>query len=214
MTLCHVISSYDDDNLLCADLQCWAFCPPGSLVSKSLIKAMQPFCISVVCGKDAVPRMSVGNVARLMDEMVTGFPFDLTSAPMYWGSSMSFAATALWYGKPAGLLLTAFVIAMYTGALGYEDPFTAGIYVKRDKEQKAKSEKSKEIPTTARRKEVRRTTEDGEDGCAQRRLRVEQENIDTPRKLCGSSELTRIDCIQHSATAFRYGTLSRTSCSI
>lgn len=78
----------------------------------------------------------------LMDEMVTGFPFDLTSAPMYWGSSMSFAATALWYGKPAGLLLTAFVVAMYSIALGYEDPFTAEIYAKRDREQKAKSGKS------------------------------------------------------------------------
>ncbi|KAK9831061.1 hypothetical protein WJX74_001575 [Apatococcus lobatus] len=53
------------------DLVAWAFCPPGSLVSKSLIKPMQKFCFSVVCGKDAVPRMSVGNVARLMDEMVT-----------------------------------------------------------------------------------------------------------------------------------------------
>ena len=32
---------------------------------------MEEFCTSVVVGKDAVPRMSVNNLNRLMDEMVT-----------------------------------------------------------------------------------------------------------------------------------------------
>lgn len=32
----------------------------------------------------------------LMDHMVTGFPFNVMSDPMYWGSSMSFAGVALW----------------------------------------------------------------------------------------------------------------------
>lgn len=32
---------------------------------------MSEWCVSVVCGKDAVPRMTVNNLSRLMDEMVT-----------------------------------------------------------------------------------------------------------------------------------------------
>lgn len=32
----------------------------------------------------------------LMDEMVTGFPFNVMSDPMYWGSSMCFVGVALW----------------------------------------------------------------------------------------------------------------------
>jgi phosphatidylethanolamine N-methyltransferase len=71
----------------------------------------------------------------LMDEMVTGFPFNVTGSPMYWGSTMSFLGTALWFGKPAGLLLTLEVFATYWIALKYEDPFTAGIYAKRERER-------------------------------------------------------------------------------
>jgi sn1-specific diacylglycerol lipase len=55
----------------CADLKCWAFSPPGGLVSETLLPALRDWCISVVCGKDAVPRMTTNNLARLMDEMVT-----------------------------------------------------------------------------------------------------------------------------------------------
>jgi phosphatidylethanolamine N-methyltransferase len=32
----------------------------------------------------------------LMDEMVTGFPFNVMSDPMYWGSSMCFVGVSLW----------------------------------------------------------------------------------------------------------------------
>lgn len=32
----------------------------------------------------------------LMDDRVTSFPFNVTDAPMYYGSTMSFLATALW----------------------------------------------------------------------------------------------------------------------
>jgi phosphatidylethanolamine/phosphatidyl-N-methylethanolamine N-methyltransferase len=79
----------------------------------------------------------------LMDEMVTGFPFNVTSAPMYWGSTLSFLATALWFGKPAGLLLTFEVWVMYVVALRFEDPFTAGIYAKRERERAEKAKKSR-----------------------------------------------------------------------
>ncbi len=40
-------------------------------MSESLLPAMREWCVSVVCGKDAVPRMTVNNLARLMDEMIT-----------------------------------------------------------------------------------------------------------------------------------------------
>ena len=83
----------------------------------------------------------------LMDSMVTGFPFSVTSAPMYWGSTMSFLGTALLYGKPAGLLLTLEVYFVYLVAIQLENPFTAGIYAKREKERakKAGAEEKKEL---------------------------------------------------------------------
>lgn len=73
----------------------------------------------------------------LMDEMVTGFPFNICDAPMYYGSTMSFLGTALVYSRPAGVLLTAWVLTVYLVALQYENPFTAGIYEKRAKERAA-----------------------------------------------------------------------------
>ena len=72
----------------------------------------------------------------LMDDMVTGFPFNVTDAPMYWGSASSFLGTSLYYRKPAGVLLTGLVVACYTVALRFEDPFTAMIYRKREERQR------------------------------------------------------------------------------
>ncbi|EEP80891.1 methylene-fatty-acyl-phospholipid synthase [Uncinocarpus reesii 1704] len=77
----------------------------------------------------------------LMDAPVTGFPFNVSSAPMYWGSTMSFLAVALYYGKAAGLVLTAEVFIVYWLALKWEDPFTAEIYAKRERDR-AKAGKS------------------------------------------------------------------------
>ncbi|CAF9909887.1 Phosphatidyl-N-methylethanolamine N-methyltransferase [Imshaugia aleurites] len=71
----------------------------------------------------------------LMDEPVTGFPFNITGAPMYWGSTMSFLGTSLLYGRPAGVLLTTQVFLVYLGALQFEDPFTSQIYEKREREE-------------------------------------------------------------------------------
>ncbi|PQE17620.1 methylene-fatty-acyl-phospholipid synthase protein [Rutstroemia sp. NJR-2017a BVV2] len=78
----------------------------------------------------------------LMDKMVTGFPFNVCSAPMYYGSTMSFLGTALLWGKPAGILLTAEVFVVYLLALRFEDPFTAGIYAKRERQRSQKGKKS------------------------------------------------------------------------
>jgi len=75
----------------------------------------------------------------LMDEPVTSFPFNITGAPMYYGSAMSFLGTALYYGKPAGVALTGLVLAVYMAALRFEDPFTEEIYKKREREQGKKA---------------------------------------------------------------------------
>ncbi|PBP27030.1 phospholipid methyltransferas-like protein [Diplocarpon rosae] len=71
----------------------------------------------------------------LMDDIVTGFPFNITASPMYYGSTMSFLGTAILFGKPAGVLLTAEVLIVYLIALKFEDPFTAAIYAKREQAQ-------------------------------------------------------------------------------
>lgn len=76
----------------------------------------------------------------LMDAPVTSFPFNVSDAPMYHGSTLSFLATALWYGKPAGLFLTGCVAVAYAVARQFEDPFTGMIYAKRD-EERAKGKK-------------------------------------------------------------------------
>lgn len=68
----------------------------------------------------------------LMKERVTAFPFNVNDNPMYNGSTLCFLGTALWYGKPVGLLVTAFVFVMYKVALLFEEPYTAKIYAHRD----------------------------------------------------------------------------------
>ncbi len=78
----------------------------------------------------------------LMDHRVTSFPFNVTDAPMYYGSTFSFLGTAILFGKPAGILLTAEVLLCYLVALKFEDPFTGEIYAKRDREAKAKGKKA------------------------------------------------------------------------
>ncbi|KKY18483.1 putative phospholipid methyltransferase [Diplodia seriata] len=73
----------------------------------------------------------------LMDDKVSSFPFSVTDAPMYWGSTCSFLGSAILLARPAGLLLTALVYAAYSVALRYEDPFTAEIYARRERERAA-----------------------------------------------------------------------------
>ena len=66
------VLSYQINTTTChAELKCWAFSPPGGLVSRSLLSWSEHWCTSVVVGKDAVPRLTLNNVSRLMDEMVT-----------------------------------------------------------------------------------------------------------------------------------------------
>jgi len=77
----------------------------------------------------------------LMDHRVEGFPFNVVENPMYVGSTLSFAATALWYEKPAGLLITLYVYLAYKIALSYEGPFTTMIYSKKSQSSDVKSTK-------------------------------------------------------------------------
>lgn len=78
----------------------------------------------------------------LMDAPVTGFPFNVTGSPMYWGSTLNFLGVALYHGKVAGVALTAEVFILYWFALQWEDPFTGEIYAKRDRERAKQASKS------------------------------------------------------------------------
>jgi len=76
----------------------------------------------------------------LMDHKVEGFPFNILRDPMYVGSTMCFAATALWHESPTGLILTFYVYIVYVIALRFEGPFTDAIYSKRTADSLAKKE--------------------------------------------------------------------------
>ncbi|KAI0041681.1 phospholipid methyltransferase [Auriscalpium vulgare] len=82
----------------------------------------------------------------LMDHRVEGFPFNVLRDPMYVGSTMCFAATALWYERRAGVLITLYVYVVYIIALRYEGPFTDEIYARRA--AKVESEKNKTVAKT------------------------------------------------------------------
>ncbi|KAG2174703.1 hypothetical protein INT43_005761 [Umbelopsis isabellina] len=75
----------------------------------------------------------------LMSERVTSFPFNVCENPMYDGSTLTFLATALWYGRPAGVALTVIVYVAYQVALQFEGPFTTMIYENKDKDVKRRA---------------------------------------------------------------------------
>jgi len=52
------------------NLKCVAFNPPGGLLDETLRKDSECFCTSVVCGQDAISRMSIGTMKRLIDDMI------------------------------------------------------------------------------------------------------------------------------------------------
>ncbi|KFM25319.1 Sn1-specific diacylglycerol lipase alpha [Auxenochlorella protothecoides] len=52
------------------DLECWAFNPPGGLLSWNLSRLARRFCTSVVVGKDVISRLCFSNMKRVVDEMV------------------------------------------------------------------------------------------------------------------------------------------------
>ncbi|XP_056222549.1 phosphatidylethanolamine N-methyltransferase isoform X2 [Seriola aureovittata] len=72
----------------------------------------------------------------LMDEKVSGFPFNITENPMYWGSTANYLGLALIGASPVGLVLTAIVAVAYKVALRFEGPFTEQIYQERSQRSK------------------------------------------------------------------------------
>ncbi|XP_035468820.2 phosphatidylethanolamine N-methyltransferase isoform X1 [Scophthalmus maximus] len=72
----------------------------------------------------------------LMDEKVTGFPFNVVENPMYWGSTANYLGLALIGASPVGLVLTAIVAVVYKVALRFEGPFTEQIYQERSRRSK------------------------------------------------------------------------------
>ncbi|XP_058478040.1 phosphatidylethanolamine N-methyltransferase [Solea solea] len=72
----------------------------------------------------------------LMEEKVTGFPFNITENPMYWGSTANYLGLALTSASPIGLVLTVIVAVAYKVALTFEGPFTEHIYEERSPRRK------------------------------------------------------------------------------
>ncbi|KAH8799765.1 phospholipid methyltransferase-domain-containing protein [Xylogone sp. PMI_703] len=72
------------------------------------------------------------------EEKVTQFPYNITSAPMYWGKCISMLGFALWYGKLVGIVLSAEAVLAFRLSLFLEDPFTDRIYTNREKSAKDK----------------------------------------------------------------------------
>lgn len=52
-------------------LQCFAFNPPGGIISPELSELAREFCTSIVVGYDAISRLSLQTVQELVDDMVS-----------------------------------------------------------------------------------------------------------------------------------------------
>ena len=50
-------------------LQCFAFSPPGGLISSSAAEYTESFCLSVIVGHDLVPRLSLPALEKLMNQV-------------------------------------------------------------------------------------------------------------------------------------------------
>ncbi|THU80263.1 phospholipid methyltransferase [Dendrothele bispora CBS 962.96] len=68
----------------------------------------------------------------LKEERVTRFPFSVLDDPMYVGSTIYFVGIAVWYERPAGLMLSLYAALNYYIALKFERPFTNMIYGKQN----------------------------------------------------------------------------------
>ncbi|TVY33678.1 Phosphatidyl-N-methylethanolamine N-methyltransferase, partial [Lachnellula subtilissima] len=95
--------------------------PAATYIAYALLAAGNTLVISSMWALGVTGTYLGDYFGILMDDMVTGFPFNVCSAPMYYGSTMSFLGTALLFGKPAGVLLTLEVLAVYLVALRFED---------------------------------------------------------------------------------------------
>ncbi|TFK37524.1 phospholipid methyltransferase-domain-containing protein [Crucibulum laeve] len=110
--------------------------PYATLVPAALFIVGQTFVITSTWALGVTGTFLGDYFGILMDHRVEGFPFNVLRDPMYVGSTMCFAAGALWYERPAGLLITIYVYIVYIIALRYEGPFTDMIYSRRAEQQK------------------------------------------------------------------------------
>ncbi|KAI9451412.1 phospholipid methyltransferase [Lactarius psammicola] len=115
--------------------------PLDVLVPVALFVAGQTFVVSSTWALGVTGTFLGDYFGILMDHRVEGFPFNVLRDPMYVGSTMCFAATALWYERPVGLLVTLYVHILYTIALSFEGPFTDMIYSTRSTPAKKVSQK-------------------------------------------------------------------------
>lgn len=51
-------------------LRCITFSPPGGLVSEEVSELSKDWCISTVCGKECIPRLTLGTIEHLRDDMI------------------------------------------------------------------------------------------------------------------------------------------------
>ncbi|KAH8987279.1 phospholipid methyltransferase [Lactarius akahatsu] len=105
--------------------------PLDTLLPLALFATGQTFVVSSTWALGVTGTFLGDYFGILMDHRVEGFPFNVLRDPMYVGSTMCFAATALWYERPVGLLVTLYVHILYTIALRFEGPFTDMIYSTR-----------------------------------------------------------------------------------
>ena len=68
----------------------------------------------------------------LLDERVTGFPFNVFDNPMYVGSVLVYLGFSFQHASMVGFLLTGLIGLSYAVALQFEQPFTARIYASRN----------------------------------------------------------------------------------
>lgn len=52
------------------NIRCFAFNPPGGLFDDTLRQKSEAYCTTVVCGQDAISRMSIGTMKRMIDDMM------------------------------------------------------------------------------------------------------------------------------------------------
>jgi methylene-fatty-acyl-phospholipid synthase len=69
----------------------------------------------------------------LLDEKVTGFPFNIVDDPMYVGSALFYLGLSFQHASIVGLLLTGCIALSYLLAVLFEQPFTTQIYANRKK---------------------------------------------------------------------------------
>ncbi|KAF8496147.1 phospholipid methyltransferase [Russula emetica] len=105
--------------------------PFDTLVPAALFVIGQTFIVMSTWSLGITGRFLGDYFGIIMDARVKTFPYNVLRNPIYAGSTMCFAATAFWYERPVGLLITLYVHIVYTIAQKFEGPFTDMIYSKR-----------------------------------------------------------------------------------